>query len=995
MTFESVSLKAPAAEQRSKISACPPELFESIFELHGEALALAEVPSLLLLRVNQKFAELLGLNPAELCGQPLSAIFVGLPQYLVQAISPPPLVVEQRWPHNFHWLLTDVQGHQLWVKASFKELTWESQRFLLLTVRQTKTPTSPLAVQQQHGDLFLALFQALQDIALLLDPSGMVLAANETAARRFQRSVSELVGTNVFDLFPPEVAAFRRQKVQEVLDTGKIIQFEDEFAGRVIGSILYPVFNDQGQVSAIGVYAFDVTAQREAREELQRVKKRLEYLLSHSPAALYSSHCEAKCTFSYLSSNIQNLIGYSAAEILEQPGFWEEHLHPNDLPIYLARKNFVYARSQRTLEYRLRLRNGRYRWLHDEFKLVYDNQGRPLEFVGSLLDITERKAAEEARQQSEYLFRMVAEHSPVGIYVMQGNNFLYVNPRMAEIFGYSPTEMLAQVRPLDLIHPEDRDFFAAKLASHAPEQLYIKGRRRDGQTIHCEIQASRIAYQGQPATLGTLLDVTSRRQAEEAKQQVEQRFRFLIENMNDGLGVADATGRMTYVNPKLCAMLGYKATEILGRPLLDFVDPPQREFMAAQLALRQEGVEAPYEITWLRRDGTKMPSLVSPKAVFASDGSFQGSFGIVTDISARLEVEQALQRREQYFRSLTENVSDLIGLLSPDGTIRYINQAAQDFLGFTAEELTQKNLFILLSSETSRTIRSLIDQLLVHPDRVLVTEAQIRHRDGSWRTWEIKAKNLAADLIVNGIVINARDISMQKQMAQELKEAAAALQLLTQRLLTAQEDERRRLALELHDDLGQCLMVLKLQVRALANKLRRDQTRLRQEFDQTLQYINEVIDKVRRLSHELSPSLLETIGLIPALRLLLEDFRQHYEVDDNLQTVPDFEDRLTLPAKINLYRIFQEIFTNIVKHAQATAIYLRLQPESDRLLITVVDNGQGFPEPLQAADAKDFVGLGLSAIRERVKMLGGTLAIDGRGQGVKFNLSIPWQSKNL
>ncbi len=566
---------------------------------------------------------------------------------------------------------------------------------------------------------------------------------------------------------------------------------------------------------------------------------------------------------------------------------------------------------------------------------------------------------------------------------------------MAEIFGYSPAEMLARIRPLDLVHPEDRDFFAAKLASHAPEQLYIKGRRRDGQTIHCEIQSTRIAYQGQAAILGTILDVTTRRQAEEARQQAEQRFRFLIENMNDGLGVVDAAGQTTYVNPKFCEMLGYDAAEILGRPLVAFVDPDQREFMASQLALRQQGVESPYEITWLRRDGTKMPSLVSPKAVFSSDGSFQGSFGIVADISARLEVEQALQRREQYFRSLTENVSDLIGLLNPDGTIRYINQAAQDFLGFTAEELTRKNIFSFLSMETSRTIRSLIDQLLLHQDRVLVTEAQIRHRDGSWRIWEIKAKNLAADPIVNGIVINARDISMQKQMAQELKEAAAALQLLTQRLLTAQEDERRRLALELHDDLGQCLMVLKLQVRALANKLRRDQTKLRQEFNQTLQYINEVIDKVRHLSHELSPSLLETIGLIPALRLLLEDFRQHYEVDDNLQTVPDFEDRLTLTARINLYRIFQEIFSNIVKHAQATAIYLRLQPENDRLLVTVADNGQGFPEPPQAGDNKGFVGLGLTAIRERVKMLGGTLAIDGRGQGVRFNLSVPWQSKNL
>lgn len=991
-----VSLDSPGIGPKPG-EALPAEVFEQIFEGQDEALALLDPEKFRILRVNRKFAELLATPAADLIGHPLGNIFIGMPDYMAQAGSKPSLPIRGRWPGSFQWHLTDRSGKKFWVEAKLQELSWSAGSLILLQIRQIRDQQTITTAPANQQDLFLALFQSLQDIALLLTPEGTVLAANETAARRFQRSVAELLGLNIFDLFPPEVAALRRRKMEEVLRTGKIIQFEDEFAGRVIGSILYPVFDQAGQVACIGVYAFDITAQHQAQEELKRVQKRLDYLLNHTPAAIYSSHCVDLCSFSYLSPNIEPLLGYTAAEILEQPGFWEAHIHPEDLPQYLQVKKTAQADGRpQGLEYRFRHRNGDYLWLHDEFRLVRDAQGQPLEFVGSLLNISERKAAEQDRQQVEYRFRMLAEHSTAGIYVIQADRFLYVNPRMAQIFGYTIEEMLTQIKPLDLVVPEDRDFVAEKIArrlrGEPPEQYTLRALHRHGHTVYCEVRGKNIQYQGEPAILGTLLDITQRVKAEEARRQTEQRFRFLVEKMNDGLGVLNDQAQVTYVNPKMAQMLGYEEGQLLGHSVLEFVAPDHRERLQAQLARRQLGDETPYEIDWLRQDGTRLTTLISPRAMFDAEGNFLGSFGIITDISARLEVEQALQRREQYFRMLTENVSDLIGLLDADGTIHYVNRAAGPLFGYVAEELTGRNIFQLLHNDTARTFRHLIDRLLQEPDQGLMTEVQIRHRDGSWRLWEVKAKNLLGDPIVQGIVINARDITTQKQMERELKEAAAAMQLLTRRILTAQEDERRRLSLELHDDLGQSLTALKLQFRSLANKLRRDQAKLKTEFHQTLQYINEVIEKVRRLAHDLSPSLLDNIGLISALRLLLEDCRRHYQVDDNLQNLPDFENRLTGQAKIHIYRIFQELINNIVKHAQATAIYINLQPEIDRLLITVADNGRGFSEADQTRGVAG--GLGLSAIKERVKILGGTITIDGRGRGVKVYISIPWQQNN-
>lgn len=980
----------PTPEQRAG-------LFEQIFDLLDEALAVVEAGGFRLLRVNRKFAELLAAAPAELVGQSLETIFAGLPAYLAQASSQTVATVHGAWPSAFQWLFTDASGQRFWVEARFRELPGQSQDLLLLQLRQIRDQKTGESLSPHRQELFLALFQALQDIALLLDPEGTVLAANETAARRFQCSLEELVGKNVFSLFPPEVAALRRSKFQEVLRTGKIIQFEDEFAGRVIGSILYPVFDQAGQVSCVGVYAFDITAQHQAKEELRRVQQRLDYLLNHSPTVIYSSRCADLCSFSYLSSNIKQLVGLSADEILEDPDQWEKRIHPEDLPHYLEVKQRAQKNGQpQILEYRFRHQNGNYRWLHDEFKLVFDAAGNPLEYVGSLLDITARKAAEEARRQVEYLFRMLTENSTAGIYLIQADRFLYVNPRMAQIFGYTPEEMVNRLRPLDLVAPEDREFVAEKISrrlqGEPPEQYTLRGRHRNGQTVYCEVRGKRVDYQGQPAILGTLLDITQKVLAEEARLQAEQQFRFLVENMNDGLAVVNDNWQLTYVNPKVCQILGYDAEELLNRSILELAAPEHKEHLLTQLAQRRQGQETPYEINWLRRDGTRVPTLISPRAMFDATGNFLGSFGIITDISARLEAEQALQRRMQYFRSLTDNVSDLIGLLGADGTIRYVNRAVETLLGYRAEELIGRKLGKFLDPEASRAVRQLMEQLLRQPEGSLCTEIQIRHRDGSWRQWEVKAKNLLADLVVNGIVINARDITTQKQMERELKAAAAVMQQMTHHILLAQEEERRRLSLELHDDLGQSLLALKLQCRALANKLRRDQKKLKEEFDHTLRYLNEVIEKVRHLAHNLSPSLLENIGLIPALRLLLEDYRRHYQVDDNLRSVADFENRLTNQAKIHIYRIFQEILNNIVKHAEATAIFLKLQPEVDRLLITVADNGRGFPGP---AGEQLPPGMGLTAIQERVKILNGTINIDGRGSGVKINISIPWQKNHL
>jgi signal transduction histidine kinase len=249
--------------------------------------------------------------------------------------------------------------------------------------------------------------------------------------------------------------------------------------------------------------------------------------------------------------------------------------------------------------------------------------------------------------------------------------------------------------------------------------------------------------------------------------------------------------------------------------------------------------------------------------------------------------------------------------------------------------------------------------------------------------------------VVSGIVINAQDITDQKHLESALMRSAKRLRALMTEIFSAQETERRRLSSELHDELGQSLTALKLQLRSIANKLRKDQPGLRQDCAHMLEYINEVVENVRRLSHDLSPSLLENLGLAAGLRHLLNSFQKFYQIEENLEELEEIETLLTPQVQIHLYRIFQELLTNIEKHAQATKVTVNVTRRGNTLIISVADNGRGFPPDAALEFSYENPGIGLSAINERLLMLGGQLEIASQENGgSRIQITIPLQTDN-
>jgi len=221
----------------------------------------------------------------------------------------------------------------------------------------------------------------------------------------------------------------------------------------------------------------------------------------------------------------------------------------------------------------------------------------------------------------------------------------------------------------------------------------------------------------------------------------------------------------------------------------------------------------------------------------------------------------------------------------------------------------------------------------------------------------------------------------------DLKKSESKLRFLADQLLTAQENERKRLASELHDELGHALLTLKLALSSIAKELLPDQEELKQEIQDQLEYINEVIGEVRRLYHDLSPGNVEDLGLTKALRTLIKDFadlQDHigWEVD-----LADLDGLFSLPVQTIIYRLVQEALTNIGKHANPRHVTVAATPGDGQVHFVIEDNGAGFDMSV-VLDSE--AGLGLVAMEERLNMVGGTFEVwSNKGAGTRVSFAIP------
>jgi PAS domain S-box-containing protein len=480
------------------------------------------------------------------------------------------------------------------------------------------------------------------------------------------------------------------------------------------------------------------------------------------------------------------------------------------------------------------------------------------------------------------------------------------------------------------------------------------------------------ATPGDDVVYAVARDVTETKRMAEELQKSEERYRLLVESARDILFEADADGRFTFANCIAVEVTGYSEEEIRGMHFLKLVHPDARQeaerFYTSQLS---EKTPSTYnEFPMLMRDGRVVWLGQHVQLVETSDG-LQRVHAVARDITERKRVEEELARSEATVRALLESASQAVLAVDTEGNIVFSNPMAEEMFGYTANELAKMTVDTLLPDRLRKTHAEHRALFFAEP-RVRPMgqgrELSARRRDGSEISIEISLSYIDSPDGMLAVTF-ATDITERKRIRRDRRKQAR-MTALADGLLQGQEEERRRIARELHDSASQDLAMVSVELGTLARQAGDEGCTVREELTRLREKIIALSVGIRDLSHRLHPAELEELGLVSALRSLgdrlfrHEGIRAYFITDDEPLTVP--------PASaVAIYRVVQEALRNIVKHSGAKEATVTLESVEDRFRLSIADRGVGF----DTEEIGGKAGLGLVSMEERIRLLGGSLMI--------------------
>ncbi|HEY2964377.1 MAG TPA: PAS domain S-box protein [Pyrinomonadaceae bacterium] len=353
-------------------------------------------------------------------------------------------------------------------------------------------------------------------------------------------------------------------------------------------------------------------------------------------------------------------------------------------------------------------------------------------------------------------------------------------------------------------------------------------------------------------------------------------------------------------------------------------------------------------------------------------------------IAERNRVEAALRESEERYRELFENARDAIYVHDLDGKYISINNAAEKLSGYTREEIVGHNFSEFIASEHLKEVHERFCGKLAQKGETTY-EVDVIAKDGRHVPVEVSSRAIYENGVIVGVQGTARDITERKQ-------AQDALQMFSRQLIEAQEEERRRIARELHDQIGQVLTAVKMNLHTVQRVC--DGGEAAAHIKDNIEAVDEALRLVRDLSVDLRPPLLDDLGLVTALRWYVDRYAKRTGVvADVVVEMKDPNERFSRELETACFRIAQEALTNVARHARAGCVLVRLVKDENGLFLSVKDNGVGFNAETLRKRAPRAATLGLLGMQERAHAAGGVVEIDSRvSNGTEIRLKLPLES---
>ncbi len=753
---------------------------------------------------------------------------------------------------------------------------------------------------------YASLSEAAPVAIFRLDASGNCIDVNEQWSLLLNRPKTDAMEVGCFQTLHPDDRdrIFRDWQLKFEQHEGIGTGYHTECRhlrpnGDLIWTFLQVVPETDGDGHLIGYVGTitDISDRKAAELETERLRERLQFVLSSSPAAIFTCRPDPCLSATFISDNIEDVMGYPAEQWLTDPNTWIDHVHPEDWPRLVQQIPRLFVENNLIWEYRFRHPNGEYRWKQDGLRVVRDEQLRPREVVGYTIDISDRKQVESALQLSEAQFRTAFNGTAVGMALVDlRGQFVQVNAALCRFLGYTEAELMHRsfqeiTYPDDL--PANLEFYTKALKGEIDhyecEKRYIHKQRH---ILWALLSVSLIRDQNGNALyfVTQVQNISGRKHTELALQESKRFIQQIADSSPNILYLYDLNEeRNLYVNREITKILGYTPTEVqaMGDAFLpsvvhpdDFAHLPE-QIQRLNSSVKGEIVEFEYRI---RHTNGEWRWLCSRDSVFNynPDGTVAQVVGTAEDISDRKAAEQALQDSMRRYQTLIENSPDIIQRFDLQFRHLYVSPSLGELMGLPIEAMLGKTCRQLQFDPTMVELWETAATRLLSTGENQIIEFEVAIPEGQ-RSFEMLMVPESDDQgTIHSILCISRDVTEHKQTEQALHQQAEHQRVLAHIM------QRVRQSLDL-------TAILNTTVTELHQVLQCDRVLVYQIFPD---------GTGKAIAESVSPGWKGILGRIFPEEIFPQDNYDRY-INGRIFTLTDLEVEPVLPCLANFLREMQ------------------------------------------------------------------------------------------
>lgn len=503
---------------------------------------------------------------------------------------------------------------------------------------------------------------------------------------------------------------------------------------------------------------------------------------------------------------------------------------------------------------------------------------------------------------------------------------------------------------------------------------------------------------------------------ENALRDSEELYRSTFELAAVGVAHIDPAGHWLRLNPKFCEILGYSCDELLRLSYSDIISQPgassaQGTDASAQISAHPTplGLQDSYSVEerYFRKDHSSVWVYLNVSTVRTPDGTPKYFIAVIEDISEHKRIEEELRRSEEQFRVFADSLPELCWMADAGGTIFWYNQRWYDYTGGTPEQMLgwgwqawhDPKILPTVMEKWRASLQTEQPFEMVFPLRAangefrsfLTRVRPLHDQSGGVIRWfgvntDITEQKLLRDELESHV--NERTRQLEEKNI-ELTNQSQVVRRLSARLLQSQDDERRRIARELHDSAGQTLAAVQMHLAPLKQQAHTLGHNMEQRINESFELLDGLSKELRTISYLLHPPLLDETGLPSALRWYVQGFAERSKIAVEL-VLPEDLGRLTRETETTVFRLVQECLTNIHRHSGGAKAAIRLSRSPEEVCLQVTDNGKGMPGSLEPKSTeRSHPGVGIQGMRERVRQLGGVFDIQSDEKGTTVTARFP------